>query len=128
MVKSNNIYHQRGFTLIETLMALLIMGVTTASLLVLIGQNTRYAADGEERLIASIVADNMMIEALANPLPLIRGEEDQEISAGGRVWGVRTIISETSLDGLISITIEVRKQGSRTIRSTITTLKTERQR
>lgn len=118
---------QSGFTLVETLIALLIMGVTTAALLVLVGQNTRFSVDVEERLLASIVADNILTEALANPNVLDRGVEEQTITLGGRTWVANRIINETSIDGLINITIRVRREGIDQVRSEVSTLKTERQ-
>jgi len=117
---------QSGFTLVEVLEALFIMGVATASILVLIGQNTRFQVQGEERLIASIVADNVMIETLANPVPLELGETEGEVALGGRGWIYQRSIGETTVPGLVTVAVNVRKIDSRQVIASITTLKSER--
>ncbi len=117
---------QTGFTLVETLIALFVMAIATGSILVLIGQNTRFGADSQERVLAAIVADNVMVEILANPNPLIRGEDDGSVLLGERSWLYTTLINDTSLEGVALITVSVRKEGSTQIRSEISTLKMER--
>ena len=118
---------QAGFTLVETLIALLIVGVTTGALLTLIGQNTRFNADAQDRFIASMVGDTIMVEALANPAILDRGIEEFSQSLGGRDWIALREIGETSLPGIITVTVSVRREGQTQIRSTISTLKSEGQ-
>ncbi len=116
---------QQGFTLIETLIALLIMGVSTAAMLVLIGQNTRFSADSEDRVIAAIVADNVMALTLANPVILDRGVELETIILGDRNWVAERIVQETSVDNLVNVTVRVRREGFEQVRSEVSTLKSE---
>jgi len=115
---------QDGFTLVEVLVAVFIMGVATASILILIGQNTRFQQQGETRLLASIVADNVMVEALVDPVPLEVGERDGEITLGNRRWAFQRTVGETSVDGLVTVAVQVRAVGSPQIVADITSLKT----
>ena len=125
MIPSANAHAQNGFTLVEVLVALFIMGVATASILVLIGQNTRFQVQGEERLLAGIVADNVMVETLADPVQLDIGETQGEITLGGRDWTYERIVGKTTIPGLVTIGVKVRNAASPQVITTITTLKSE---
>lgn len=107
MTRRNN---QRGLTLIETLVALAIMGLVAASVLTLIGQSTRFAADVRQRAYAEIALDNVMVETLVRSEAL-SDEESGEIIVNGRrfVW-TRTII-ETGVDGVQRIDVQIKAPG-----------------
>lgn len=102
-----NARRQKGVTLVETLVALAIMGLTTSAILVLIGQNTRFAAQANERAYASIAADNLMVEALALSGPIDTVEEEGSIIVANREYVFRKTIFETSVRNLIRIEIEI---------------------
>ncbi|MEO1242370.1 MAG: type II secretion system minor pseudopilin GspI [Pseudomonadota bacterium] len=102
-----NARRQRGVTLVETLVALAIMGLTTSAILVLISQNTRFAAQANERAYASIAADNLMVEALALSGPIDTVEEEGSIIVADREYVFRKTIFETSVRNLIRIEIEI---------------------
>ncbi|MHA7873582.1 MAG: type II secretion system minor pseudopilin GspI [Hyphococcus sp.] len=104
MTRASN---QRGITLIETLVALAIMGLTTAAILVLVGQNTRFAAQASERIYASIAVDNLMVEALALSGPVEIGVEEGDVTVAGRTFAFRKTISETGVPNLVRIDMEV---------------------
>ncbi|MEL7200718.1 MAG: type II secretion system minor pseudopilin GspI [Pseudomonadota bacterium] len=114
---------QAGFTLVEVLVAVFIMGVATASILILIGQNTRFQQQGETRLLASIVADNVMVEALLDPVPLEVGEREGEVTLGNRSWIYQRTVGETSVDGLVTVAVVVRAAGSPQVVADISSLK-----
>ena len=103
----NKVEKQRGITLIETLVALAIMGLTTAATLVLVGQNTRFAAQANERAYASIAADNLMVEALALTGPIETGVEEGAIVVADRNYNFTKTIVETGVSQLIRIDIEI---------------------
>ena len=98
---------QRGVTLVETLVALAIMGLVTTSILILIGQNTRFAASAQERTIASIAVDNLMVETLALSGAIETGEETGEVTVGARKWRYRRIVTESGVSNLFRIDIQV---------------------
>ena len=98
---------ERGVTLVETLVALAIMGLVTTSILVLVGQNTRFTVAAEDRAYAAIAADNLMVHALAISGPLEIGEELGETETASRVWRYRRTISETGVSSIVRIDIAV---------------------
>lgn len=108
---SNAREKQCGVTLVETLVALAVMGFVIAGLLVLVGQNTRFAAAMQERIFASVAADNLMVEAMILNSALELGETDGQISVGDRQWAYRRSIVETGVEGVIRIEIEVLPAG-----------------
>jgi len=102
-----NANRQRGLTLIETLVALLVMGLTTVSILVLVGQNTRFAMQANERMYASVAVDNEMVKALIYSGRLETGTEEGDATTAGREFKFRKTITETAVPGLIRIDIEI---------------------
>ena len=116
---------QRGLTLVETLVALAIMGLTTTAILVLVGQNTRFAAQASDRAYASIAADNLMIEALALSGPIDDVAVEGVIEIADREWRYRKTISETPVGNLLHVDIEVLGQGDQVLASAQTLLKAQ---
>ncbi len=107
---------QRGITLVETLVALAIMGLTTAATLSLIGQNTRYIADAEDRAFASIAVDNLMVESLAlSSIEL--GDETGPVTVGDRTWTFTRRIEESPVDGLLVVEIDIARDSGQVVAS-----------
>lgn len=98
---------QKGVTLVETLVALAVMGLVIAGLLTLVGQNTRFAAVMQERSLAGVVADNLMIEALVLQSARETGDSDGDVVLGGREWRYRRTITQTGVGGVLRVDIEV---------------------
>lgn len=103
---------QAGLTLIETLVALAIMGLVTGAILALVGQNTRFASSAENRAYAGILADNLMVEALAKQSPIEVGIQTGARELAGRDWEFEVEITETPLPGAILINVVVSPAGS----------------
>ncbi len=98
---------QRGVTLVETLVALAVMGFVIAGLLALVGQNTRFAASMHDRTFALIAADNLMVEALSLNKAREPGEFDGEVEVGGRMWRYRWSVAETGVANNLRIDVAV---------------------
>ncbi len=114
---------ERGVTLVETLVALAIMGLVTVSILVLVGQNTRFIASAQDRTYASIAADNLMVQALADRRPLETGEELGDIEIAGRGWRYRRVVTETGIDGVYRLDIQILDGNEQQVLANATTLK-----
>lgn len=99
-----------GFSLIEMLVALAIFGLAVLGLLNLAGENTRTALVIEERVLASVVADNRAVEAMiATPQELgaaTVGVDD----AGGARWRWTRDIVPTDTPGILRVDITVMPQ------------------
>ncbi|MEL7487568.1 MAG: type II secretion system minor pseudopilin GspI [Pseudomonadota bacterium] len=114
---------QRGFTLIEVLVALAILALVAGGVLSMISQTTRFIAAAEDQLAASVVADNVMVERLVREQPLEEGEETIELVFAGRNWVYTRTITDTGASGLFRIDIAVRRADSPQILARATTLR-----
>ena len=115
--------NQRGMTLIEVLVALAILGLVASGVLVMTGQSARFIASSEEKMLAQIVADNVMVEAMAQVRPLNEGEETIELALAGRDWQVLRKVTDTGLEGVIRIDLSVSRKDERQQLARATTLK-----
>lgn len=113
---------RRGFTLIEVLVALVILGAVASAAIALISQNTRYVSSAEDRVIASIAADNAMVEALSLALVEI-GATEKEVNFAGARWAVTRNIAESGVDGVLRVDVSVRRAGAAQTLARATTLR-----
>lgn len=116
---------ERGMTLVEVLVALAILGLVAASIVALIGQNTRFISNAEEQMIAGIIADNAMVDALGRIAPLERNTSEKELQTAGRSWRVATTVEDSPVPGLVRIDIAVRAGASDQVLASASTLKIE---
>jgi general secretion pathway protein I len=113
-------------TLVEVLVAFAILGMLAASILMLVGQSAQFIAAAEERAVAGIVADNLMVESLAASAPLERGDSSGEMQLGGRTFSFERVVVEPGVEGVVRIEIRVRAAGGRQVLASATTLNAER--
>ncbi|MCI5043563.1 MAG: type II secretion system minor pseudopilin GspI [Aquisalinus sp.] len=101
-------------------MAMFILSTAIVALLALFAQSVRTTADVEQRLLASIVADNVMVETLA-PFSLSPNLSPQgQVELGGQVWRWQRDLTETSAAGMFRVTITVRPEDSEQAISSLT--------
>jgi len=113
---------QRGLTLVEVLVAMLILSLVAGGVLMMIGQNVQLIASSEERMLARIVADNEMIETLARPFALEAGVTQNEVELGGRQWSTQKTVIETGVGDLLRIDIVVSLKDENQIIASAATL------
>lgn len=77
---------QRGFTLVEIMVALVVFSLAALALLRLEGQTIRSTGIVSATLLAQIVARNVAIEAVTDAQPPLRGRASGVEQAGGRAW------------------------------------------
>lgn len=111
---------QQGFTLIEVMVALLIVAVALAALSQTLGVFVNQQASLPERTYAAWVAQNRLIE-LQNS---VGDEIEMKSSAtlGGQDWQTEIDLQPTPIPGMMRATIEVRLQGSQHLANRMVTV------
>ena len=77
---------ERGFTLIEMLVALSIFSLAALALIRLQAFTARNAAELELRVVAQSVVRNRSVEILTDPRPPSLGSTKGQVENGGRTW------------------------------------------
>lgn len=99
--------HQKGFSLIEVIVALAILALVSTSVLSLLSQNSRFIIGAEDRLLAGVLADNLMVDRLATSRPLDEGSESYACELASRTWNCQETITIVGETGLLRIDIAV---------------------
>ena len=97
----------RGFTLIETLVALSVFSLAVLALLNLSGENARTAAVLQEQMLAGMVADNRAVESMLVPLEALEAAGDGVEEAGGVGWRWQRSLSDTPDPDIVRVDIQV---------------------
>lgn len=106
--------HQAGFTLIEIVIALAIVGVGVLAISNAMSAHTNMAADLETRLMASWVASNHMAEVRfdAKTNKVKTGSRSETYKMGGRSWRSKARIEETDVERVFKVIVEVRDDAN----------------
>lgn len=99
----------RGFTLLEVLVALVVIALALASIIKVVGSGAANAAYLRDKTFAHWVAANRLaqIQTKDNLWPS-RGKDDGETTMAGREWFWATEVSDTPDPEMRRIDIEVR--------------------
>ena len=96
-----------GFTLLEMLVALAVFSLAALALVRLQGVTLRTAADLDSKAMGQIVARNLMVDVQTDPVPPSIGEEDGEVSNGGRRWRWSRMVKPTDDRRLLQVDLTV---------------------
>jgi general secretion pathway protein I len=105
----------RGFTLVEVMVALLIVALALPALLMRIGGMATAAGHSRETALAYWVAENKLQEIyLTQRLQGIvpRGRQADDTQMAGETWDWQTETEETEFPGILRLRIRVRAQGA----------------
>lgn len=103
---------QRGFTLIEVMVALAIAALALGAVAASVSQMIESATAMQERTYASWIAQNRIAELrLENVVPEV-SEDSDEVEYAGREWVWRSTISETGVENLFRVDVDVSLAGS----------------
>lgn len=121
---------QSGFTLLEVLVALVFVAFGIVTVIEVTSQHVNNLAELEKRVLASWVASNKVAEIRhdAKTDKVRSGSKNDRIKMGGMRWRTRAKITETDVDRVFLITVEVRDDNNadRAIYSSVTTAVTDR--
>jgi general secretion pathway protein I len=98
---------ERGFTLLEMLVALAVFSLAALALLRLEGATVRQTGQLDERMLAQLVARNIAVETLTDPAPPPIGTSSGEVVNGGRTWRWSRVTSRTPDQRLVRVDISV---------------------
>lgn len=105
-------YRNRGFTLIEVMVALAIVAFSLATVAASLGQMIDTASAMRERTYASWIAQNKIAEMrLANVIPEVSATSG-ELDYAGTEWAWRAVVSETGVENLFRVDVTVSYAGS----------------
>lgn len=102
----------RGFTLMEILVALAVVGIGLAALIGASARATHEAAGLRDRTFAGWVAQNVLTEIRVSPETLDTGTRDGEEMLGGERWEWTAEITPAVVPQLRHIEIKVRRENT----------------
>ncbi|HEX2138292.1 MAG TPA: type II secretion system minor pseudopilin GspI [Woeseiaceae bacterium] len=111
---------QKGFTLIEVMVSLAIAALALGAVAASISQMFESATAMELRTYASWIAQNRIAELrLANVVPEVSEDSDQ-VEFADQEWTWRSTVSETGVENLFRVDVEVSLAGSDDVIRTVT--------
>lgn len=104
---------ERGFTLLEMLVALSVISIAALTLVRLDAFAVRTAGDLDESTVAGIVAQNRAVELWTDPAPPTIGTSAIGVTNAGRNWRVEQRVARTADDSLLRIDLVARPENGR---------------
>ncbi len=102
----------KGFTIVEVLVALAIVGFSLSAIAASMGQMIDTANAMRERTYANWIAQNKIAEMrLANVIPDVSSTSG-EIDYAGTEWAWRAVVSDTGVENLFRVDVTVSYPGA----------------
>ncbi len=107
-----NLSSERGFTLLEVMVALAIFATASIALYSAVQHITRNSAGLSERTQALWIADNRLNELRAGMLAPGQERQEQRVEFGGRQWWLLTDSEPAPDSRLLKVSVRVSPQAS----------------
>ena len=112
--------HKRGFTLLEVLIALMVISISLVAIAGEMISMLNAANTMQERTYASWIAHNKVTELrLANIVPEV-STSSGELEYANREWAWRAVVSETGVENLFRVDVSISYPGGDPIMRPIT--------
>jgi general secretion pathway protein I len=102
----------RGFTLVEVLVALIIVAAGAGAVLAALNTAAGSATYLRERSFASWIAANRIAETRLQTTPAQNGKREGELDYAGQRWSWREEILDTEIPGLRRVEVSVRRTAA----------------
>jgi general secretion pathway protein I len=95
---------EAGFSLVEALVALFVLAVAGVGLMQMQSQSVSTQARVEARVLAGLVAQDALVEAMASLEPVQLGVRSGEMDLAGRRWGWSILTTPTADPAIVRLT------------------------
>jgi len=106
---------EQGFSLLEVVVALAVFSLGALAAMNVLGQGSRSATAQEDRLIAGIVAENQLAEAMLQAASPALGLTNGTERAMSRDWAWELRVGPSPVPRILRIDVAVRMQGGRLV-------------
>ncbi len=116
-MKISNSETERGFTLVEVMVALVVVALSLTGIAVVLGDMLNNANWLKQSTYASWIAQNKIVELrAANEIPNA-DETTGEVTYANSVWEWRAVVTETGIENLWRVDVSVGRPGGNNIRT-----------
>lgn len=104
---------ERGFTLIEMMVALAIFSLAALAIIRLEGATLKSTGTLADQAIGQIVVHNLAVQTLTDPLPPAFGGGEGQVINGGRTWRWTRNVTRTADARIVRIDLSVTDDAGR---------------
>jgi len=122
MINKVRLLNQSGFTLLEVMLAMAVFAIAGVALLGVADNNYRHISHLEEKMFASWVASNQLVEVSLDKTWPPKNNKKGKVDMAGRTWYWQQKISKTANKELRSVVMEVRlNEDDKLVSASLTT-------
>lgn len=112
-----------GFSLLEVVVAIMVFSLGALAAMNVLGEDARSAEANERRMIASIVAENRLTEAMAPTRAPAIGVSRGTESSLSRQWNWQVNVSASPDPRMVRIDVSVQEAGREQVLATISSFR-----
>ncbi len=116
-MKTSSTDSQRGFTLVEVMVALVVVALSLTGIAVVLGNMLSNASWLKESTYASWIAQNKIVELRAANVYPETDETSGNVNFANSEWTWRAVVTETGIENLWRVDVSVSRPGGDNIRT-----------